>query len=157
MSTGTPPGVRPAGSWDPLHELMVLKDRLNHLLEKVLSRGGELGEGEIGGWSPAVDLREDREGFILTAEIPGVPRDSLKIRVEGQSLILEGQRPLDEGAHGAVHLRVERFSGPLSRTIHLPAAIDESKVTARFRLGILEIFLPRSTRGETGAISIPIS
>ena len=55
------------------------------------------------------------------------------------------------------HLRVERFYGPFSRAIPLPAAIDEEKITARFRLGVLEIFLPKSTQGKAGSVKIPLS
>ena len=82
MSGRTIRGAAGTGSWDPLNELMVLKDRMNRLFENVLWRGGELGEREIAGWSPAVDVREDREGFVVTAEIPCFPRETLAIRVE---------------------------------------------------------------------------
>ena len=145
------------GSWDPLHELMALKDRMNRLFENVVSRGGDFAESDLAGWTPAVDLREGGDGFYLTAEIPGVPRDSLSIRVEGQTLILEGERPLDPEARGAEHLRVERYYGPFSRSINLPAAIDKAKISARFQLGVLEVFLPKSEQGKSGSIRVPIT
>lgn len=157
MSARSQGGQGPLSTWDPLHELMVLKERMNRLFENVMSRGGDLGEGDLAGWSPAVDLREDREGFYLSAEIPGVPRDSLSLRVEGQTLTLEGNRPLDRLEKSAEHLRVERYYGPFSRTLNLPAAIDEDKVTARFRHGVLEVFLPKSLKSRTGSLKIAIS
>jgi HSP20 family protein len=136
---------------------MVLKERMNRLFENVMSRGGDLGESDLAGWSPAVDLREDREGFHLSAEIPGVPRDGLSLRVEGQTLTLEGDRPLDRLEKTAEHLRVERFYGPFSRSLHLPAAIDEDKVKAHFQLGVLEVYLPKSMKSRTGSLKIAIS
>ena len=157
MSARTQEGRGPLSTWDPLHELMVLKERMNRLFENVLSRGGDLGEGDLAGWSPAVDLREQREGFHLSAEIPGVPRDSLSLRVDGQTLTLEGDRPLDRQEKTAELLRVERFYGPFSRSLQLPAAIDEDKVTARFHLGVLEVFLPKSMKGRSGSLKITIS
>jgi HSP20 family protein len=136
---------------------MVLKERMNRLFENVMSRGGDLGESDLAGWSPAVDLREDQEGFHMSAEIPGVPRDSLSLRVEGQTLTLEGDRPLDRLEKTAEHLRVERFYGPFSRSLQLPAAIDEDKVKARFQLGVLEVYLPKSLKSRTGSLKITIS
>ncbi len=150
-------GPGPLSTWDPLHELMVLKERMNRLFENVLSRGGDLGEGDLAGWSPAVDLREEREGFHLSAEIPGVSRDSLSLRVDGQTLTLEGDRPLERQEKTAELLRVERFYGPFSRSLQLPALIDEDKVTARFHLGVLEVFLPKSMKSRSGSLKITIS
>lgn len=157
MSARSQGGRGPLSTWDPLHELMVLKERMNRLFENVMSRGGDLGEGDLAGWSPAVDLREDQEGFHMSAEIPGVPRDSLALRVEGQTLTLEGDRPLDRLEKTAEHLRVERFYGPFSRSLQLPAAIDEDKVKARFQLGVLEVYLPKSLKSRTGSLKITIS
>jgi len=157
MSARSQGGRGSTSTWDPLNELMVLKERMNRLFEHVMSRGGDLGESDFAGWSPAVDLREDRDGLHLSAEIPGVPRDSLSLRVEGQTLTLEGNRPLDRLEKSAEHLRVERFYGPFSRTFTLPAAIDEDKVTARFHLGVLEVDLPKSLKSRTGSIKITIS
>ena len=147
----------PVSTWDPLHELMVLKERMNRLFENVLSRGGDFGEADLAGWSPAVDLREDREGFHLSVEIPGVPRECLSLRVEGQTLTIEGDRPLDRLEKTAEHLRVERFYGPFSRSFNLPAAIDDDKATARFQLGVLAVSLPKSMKGRTRSVKIALS
>jgi HSP20 family protein len=157
MTAKPPAGRGPLPTWDPLHELLVLKERMNRLFENVMSRGGDLAAGDPAGWSPAVDLREDAEGFHLSAEIPGVPRNSLSLRVEGQTLSFEGDRPLDRHGKATEHLRVERFYGPFSRQFHLPMAIDEGRVTARFEHGVLEVFLPKSTRERSGSVRIPIA
>ena len=152
-----PRGARTATQWDPLSDMLALKDRLNRLFENVLRRGADLDKGEIAGWSPAVDLCEEREGFRLTAELPGVPRDNVTLRLEGHTLILEGDRPVGRDARGAEHLRVERSYGVFSRSFHIPAAIDERRVEARFRNGVLEVFLPKSPEGRSNTVKIRIT
>jgi len=149
-----PGGFPVRTSWDPIQDLMTLKERMNRLLESVLRKGDF--EKEVAGWSPSVDLREDREGFHLTAELPGVRREDLRIRLEGSVLTLEGERPMDDDTREADHLRVERSYGPFTRTFHLPSAVDEGKITARFSLGVLEVFLPRSADSRTRSIKVRV-
>lgn len=151
----SPRGQAPRSPWDPLRDLLVLKDRMNHLFENVLRKGGDLAKGEIAGWCPAVDLREDSEEFVLTAEIPGVPRENISIRLEHGTLTLKGQRPL-EAIPEADHLRVERSYGPFSRSFHLPAPIDAPKARARFHRGVLEVYLPKSAQAHSVPVEVPI-
>jgi len=139
--------------WDPIRDLMALKDRMNRLLESVLRKGDGSPEG-LWGWGPPVDLREDREAFLLTAEVPGVRREDIMIRVEGGIVTLEGRRPLDREARSA--LRIERPYGTFTRTFHLPAPVDESKVTARLHLGVLEVFLPKSAGARASSIKVQV-
>jgi HSP20 family protein len=150
-----PRGEGPAGAWDPLRDLMSLKDRLNRLFENVLRRG-DFAEGDVAGWSPSVDLRENEEGFVLTAELPGVRREDIQIRVERGILTLEGRRPMETEAREAEHLRLERSYGPFTRTFHLPAPIDESGVTAQFRHGVLELFAPKSTESGSRPVKVKV-
>ena len=158
--SGRPPrpprGDVPPGPWDPIRDLISLKERMNRLLEAVLVRG-EFLQGEFARWTPAVDLREDLEGYVLTAELPGVRRDDIRIRIEGGLLTLEGERPPDSAARDADHLRIERPYGSFTRTFPLPGSIDEGKVRARFDLGILEVVLPRSAGARARPITVQVT
>jgi HSP20 family protein len=142
-------------SWDPIHDLVGLKDRMNRLLENVLRKGDF--ETDVAAWSPAIDLREDEESYVLTAELPGVRRDNIAIRVEEGFLTLEGERPMGSDAKDADHLRVERSYGPFARTFALPGPVDEQKVAARLHLGVLEVFLPKAAHRTTRSIKIRVS
>ena len=154
-STRGPRREPPTMSWDPLRDLLSLKERMNRLFETVLRKGGDLAKGEAAGWNPAVDFREDREGFLLSAELPGVPRDSIAVTVEDGILTLRGVRPLDT-SRDAEHLRVERSHGPFLRTFHLPVPIDQSKIRARFHLGVLEVLLPRSPEARAAPVKVRV-
>ena len=146
-------GVNDPIPWDPLRDLLSHKERLNRLLEAVL-RGGGMSTPGLAGWSPPVDLREEKDSFILTSEVPGVRPNDLTVRVEGGVVTLEGRRPLDKGARAA--LRIERPYGSFTRTLHLPAPVDADKVSARLRLGILEVVLPRSPQARGHSIKVQV-
>ncbi len=146
------PGGGPL-AWDPIRDLIGLKERMNRLLESILRRGDFSTEGLVG-WSPPVDLREEREAFVLTSEVPGVRRDDLGVRVEGGIVTLEGRRPLDKEARGA--LRIERQYGSFSRTFHLPVPVDEGRVSARCHLGVLEVVLPKSSGARARSIKVQV-
>jgi HSP20 family protein len=159
MSGRSPRGLRGESAsvaWDPMRELTGLKERLNHLFESALRRGGAAEAGEFAGWSPAVDLREDRDAFVLYAEIPGVPRTAIQVRLEGRTLTLEGDRPLSRSSRQADHQRIERSYGPFTRAFQLPAAVDETGVVAEFERGILRIRLPKTTRERSAPVRIRV-
>ena len=122
------PQPPPTTPYDPMGELTGLKDRLNLLFESALRRGGTFAAEGLARWAPASELREDENAFVLRAEVPGVPRDSLKLRLDGPSLTLEGNRPQAKEARSGQPLRVERSYGAFSRTFSLPGPVHEAGV-----------------------------
>jgi len=149
-------GEGPSTAWDPLRELTGLKERLNRVFESALRRGGPTEAAEFSGWAPAVDLREDGDAFILTAELPGVPKGGIQLRLEGRTLTLEGERPMARESRQAEHLRVERSYGPFSRTFQLPAGVDEKGVVAKVDRGVLEVRLRKTARGRSTPVRIRV-
>lgn len=146
----------PAGPWDPIRDLMGLKERMNRLLESVLRRG-DFSRDAIPVWNPAVELRESREAFVFTAELPGVRREDVTVRVDGGILTVEGRRNREKELRDAEPLRIEMSYGPFARTFPLPSPVDESQVTARMRLGVLEVHLPKDPQGRGRSIRVEVS
>lgn len=134
--------------WDPLRDLFRLRERMNDLFEEVLSRSGAPEETDTpgAGWKPSVDLIERGEGFLLRADLPGVSPSAIDIEIDGSSLTLRGERPLDPSIPRESYLRAERPSGRFHLRIGLPPSVDRTGVRARHRDGVLEIDLPK--RGE---------
>lgn len=140
----------PAGSWS---ELSRLQERLNELLEQALVGMREgVGEGRVGTWSPAVDLVETTEGFVLFAELAGVSRDDIDLRIDGRRLDLSGERRPVDGDRS--FLRLERHYGPFRRRVELPADVDGDRIDARVRKGVLEVRLPKKGALETRQVEI---
>jgi HSP20 family protein len=147
----------PAAAWDPLRELAGLKDRLNRVFESTLRHGGVAAdEAGLAGWAPAADLREESGAYVLTAEVPGVPRSSLKLRVEPGRLVLEGERPQAPEMRRGEPLRVERSYGRFLRSFRLPGGVDERGAVARLEQGVLEVRLPKSDHGRAAAVPIRV-
>lgn len=119
--------------WDPLHDLLALHERMNRL------RGDE-----APGWTPAVDLYETTDRFVLSIELPGLTRDQIKIEIQHEMLTVRGERPVhnEDGAH--FH-RVERGHGPFSRSFQLPQPVDADQVAAEFRDGVLTVVVPKTS------------
>jgi HSP20 family protein len=92
---------------------------------------------------PAVNLYESQDGYVLTAELPGVAPEALEIALEGATLTLSGERKADVEEGASVHRR-ERPSGPFRRGFELPVPIDADKVEAVHRHGVLTLRLPKA-------------
>ena len=94
---------------------------------------------------PPVNLHESDEGFVLTAELPGVPTDAIDVSIEGETVTISGERKIEYAAGGNVSVhRRERQSGTFRRAFELPAEIDLDNARASHRNGVLELTLPKS-------------
>jgi HSP20 family protein len=118
--------------WDPLHDLLAIHDRLNRL-----------GTEDSPGWTPAVDLYETADRFVLSIELPGLTRDQIKIDIQHETLTVRGERPVrhEEGFH--LH-RVERGHGVFSRSFQLPQPVRDDEIQAEFRDGVLTVVVPKT-------------
>ena len=99
--------------------------------------------GAAHGAFPPVNLYESQDGYVLTAELPGVAPEALEIALEGATLTLRGERKADLEEGASVH-RCERPSGPFRRAFELPVPIDADKVEAVHRHGVLTLRLPKA-------------
>src|SRR5256714_15438206 len=81
--------------------------------------------GETGNtWSPFVDVFEDNEGITLKVELPEVDANDVDIQLEGNALILRGERKLENAEKREGHHRIERYYGSFSRSFTLPTTVQ---------------------------------
>jgi len=116
--------------------------------------GRSVGEGLRDAWVPAVDVRETGPSFIFTAELPGLGKDDIEITLEENLLTLSGERQLDEKDEGETYHRIERIYGKFSRSFSLPSQVDNTKIAATFKDGLLTIEVPKSEQAQPRKIEI---
>jgi len=100
--------------------------------------------GDVGYlWSPAADVLETAQAFVITLEAPGVAREDIAVELRGRSLWIRGVRRAPRDGAGGLYRMLERSHGPFARRLALPRDIVRDAVTAILADGILEITLPK--------------
>src|SRR5262249_35462730 len=125
--------------------------------ENAMSRSEYGGTGEVGTWSPAVDIYETPERFVVTVELPGLTASDIDVRVAGNTLTLRGERKLEKGIQEENYHRIERAYGAFARSFSLPAGVKASETRADYRLGILHIEIPKASDIGQEQVRIPVS
>jgi len=96
-----------------------------------------------GGFAPSLDVKETPEGLELTAELPGVKEEDIDLSLDGEVLTLRGEKREEKTSQErGMHMQ-ERSYGSFQRSLRLPFAPDQEKVTAQFDKGVLHVTLPR--------------
>ena len=137
--------------WDPLQELVAMNNRLSRTLgEPYTSRV----EDAFGAWAPPVDVFEKDDHLVIRAEIPGLQKEDMDVRIENGVLTLRGERKQDAGIREDTAHRVERVYGRFTRSFTLPTMVDAAKVTATYKDGILEVSVPKVETAKPKRVEI---
>src|SRR5262245_5298488 len=118
---------------------------MNRLFEGSLSRGRIEGlEPGSARWTPLADVLETADAFVVVMELPGVEQDDVEVQVDGEELVIRGERRLTGHARPEGFQRMERSYGPFARRVLLTGEVDSARVTAQFRDGLLRLELPKA-------------
>jgi HSP20 family protein len=142
-------------SWDPYREFRNLARRFDRAFTPASARRDE--EMSLGSWLPPVDIAEDKDRIVLTAELPGFRQDQIEVQMENGVLTLRGERRFDGESNGKNYHRVERSYGQFVRSFTLPNNVDRERIQASFSGGLLEIALPKREDAKPRQIKISSS
>ena len=120
--------------WDPLRDLRVWQERL----ERLSAHSPD-------SWTPPIDVYETEDRYVVAAELPGLARDDIELRIERARLTIRGQR-MDHAANRGQVLhfhQVERGHGAFTRSFEFGVPIDVDAVTADLTNGVLTVTLPK--------------
>ena len=146
-----------ATRWDPFRDLVSLQERMNRLFEDSLSRSKTTDqEMAMGTWTPAVDIFETPELVVMRADLPGVDLKDIDVRIESNTLTLRGERKFLKEAKEEDYHRIERSYGVFSRSFQLPGSIDQTKIAASHKDGVLEVHLPKREDTRPKQIKVDI-
>ncbi|MEN8184556.1 MAG: Hsp20/alpha crystallin family protein [Myxococcota bacterium] len=132
-------------------------DRLRSDLDGSFRRLGARRASPRGLPFPPVNLYEVADGYVLTAEVPGLDKEELDVSVEGNRVTLRGERRIDAPEEGMSVHRCERQEGSLRRTVELPTPLDPEKAQAVYRNGVLEVRLPKASSHQPRRIDVHAS
>ena len=144
--------------WNPLQDLVLLQDRMNRLFEDATQRRTQADaaagdEFERADWTPASDIYEMDSAYFIAMDLPGIDRNALEIDIDDNRLIVKGIRVIDESKQH----RTERARGKFLRTFSVPASVDQGKIAAEYKDGVLQIRLPKRAEQKAKKIDIKIS
>jgi HSP20 family protein len=143
--------------WNPLHDLMSLQDRMNRLFEDASQRrAAEADAGdEVEGadWYPAADVYENETEYTVTADLPGIDRETLDISIDDNRLTVKGTRP---GPEAKQH-RAECPRGKFLRTFSVPVSVDQNDIKAEYKDGVLQVHLPKRPQRKSHRVEIKVS
>lgn len=105
---------------------------------------------------PRIDITEDEKDIIITAELPGIEKKDLEINLREHMLMLKGEKKQERKIEKKDYYRSERTFGAFERILDLPKGIDETKLTATFKDGILTIMAPKTAEARAAEHKIPI-
>lgn len=106
-------------------------------------------------WTPAVDMEEENDRFVLRADVPGVAPKDIEVFAEDGTLIIRGERPERARVNSDGFEHIERGAGTFLRRFTLPDSARAEAISARYADGVLEIEIPKQPRVE--ATRIPVS
>lgn len=98
--------------------------------------------------TPNIDETEDDKAFYVSIELPGMDEKDVDVMLSGRLLTVRGEKKEDEKQEGKDYYRRERTFGSFRRTLELPGEVDESKIEAAFKKGVLRITLPRTKEAQ---------
>ncbi|WP_372789812.1 Hsp20/alpha crystallin family protein [Paraconexibacter sp.] len=107
-------------------------------------------------WVPAMDLVENGDHYLLTADLPGLSSDDVAIEVEDHVLTVSGERTHATENREGRYLRVERASGSFRRSLTLPEGIDADGIGAAFDNGVLQITIPKPEQRKPRRVEIAV-
>ncbi|MBK8466014.1 MAG: Hsp20/alpha crystallin family protein [Chloracidobacterium sp.] len=141
--------------YDPFRELRSLNEEVARLFRNAAPASAARDEVFNGSWAPTVDIFENKDSFILEAELPGMTREDFELSFENNVLTLKGERKFEKKTDEDNYHRIERAYGSFTRSFTLPPTVTAEGAKADFDNGILHISLPK--REEVKARKIEIT
>ena len=139
--------------FDPFRELEELSTRFGPFLSRKQTPGTV---DSFGDWAPAMDVQEKEAEYLIKTDLPEVPKDQIKIGVENGVLSIEGERQQEKDEKTTHYHRLEREYGKFVRRLTLPSEVDEQKITAEFKDGVLTVHLPKSAAARPKNVSVKV-
>ncbi len=142
-----------SATFSPLARLSAFQNEVDRLFDLPFF-GRE--SSQAAGWTPALDLHQDKENLFVHAELPGMKKEDVTLSLHDGVLTLSGERRHEKAHDEKTTLRNERFFGRFERSITLPSPVDATRVSAAYENGILTVTLPKAEAAKPRQIEINV-
>lgn len=136
--------------WD---ELRRMREEMDRFMNSVFGGTGLAPRG-VSEWTPAMDVVETADEFVVTAELPGLGKDDIEIEIENNILTIRGEKKEERREKEERHYVYERRFGGFTRSFTLPTNVDPDRVSARFENGVLTVTLPKTEEARGRRVEI---
>ena len=141
-------------STDPFREFFDLQRGLNQLFDSSFGTPSE--DVALKAWTPAVDVYEDDNAFLIKLELPEVSRDDVKVNLNENTLSISGERRVENEQKRENYHRVERSYGQFYRSFTLPPNVNAEAINAQFKDGVLRLTLPKKEETKPKQIEVKV-
>lgn len=132
-----------------------LRSQFNQMFDQDLALfDGENTNIATSTWTPSVDIREEDDKYVFTADIPGVDPKQIEVTAENGMLTIKGERESEKKEEKKGYKRIERSWGSFYRRFSLPDNVDTGKIDARSKDGVLELSIPKTASAKPRKIDI---
>ena len=139
--------------YEPWNMLNHLRREMDQMLEGQSSRD-ENSMVATSDWTPAVDIKEDENRFVIIADVPGVDPKDIEVHMENGVLSIKGERESETKVEEEGYKRVERSRGTFYRRFSLPDSANADKINAKSQNGVLEITIPKQEKIQSRKINV---
>ncbi len=148
---------RPAARSGSANPFERLHEEMDRLFEDFMPQASGLrGLDQRAGFLGALDLSETEEALELKVDLPGIDEDKIEITLRDGALFIHGEREEEKEEKKKNFYRSERSFGFFSRNVPLPCEVDEDKIDAQFKKGVLTVRLPKTADAKRSERKIPI-
>lgn len=150
--------------WSPKRELAAWPSELSNVQREINRLFDNFFHGDVQAddsffssvWTPAVDIAEQDDQYVVKVELPGVNKDDVKITLESNILTIRGEKKQEKEIKEDNYHRMERSYGSFQRSFTLPATVKSDKIDAGFKDGILTISLPKAEEAKPKQIEVKV-
>lgn len=141
--------------WRPAEELRRLQSNINELFDipEMFPRRGIFDRTT----SPALNMLETAEGYVVYCDLPGMNEKSLELSVASNILTIKGERKSLEKAKESKVYRNETWEGTFQRTLAMPSPVDSDKIEAELKDGVLKVILPKREEDKPKQIELKVN
>src|SRR5881398_491757 len=145
--------------WDPFREFSTMQDRMsrmNRLFRESYSPEGPEEALTTTSFAPPVDIYEDEHNITLKIEVPGIDENDIDVRIENNTLTVQGERKIEKEEKEENFRRVERHYGSFTRSFTMPPSVDPARVSAHYDKGVLNINLAKKAEAKPKQIKVNV-